>query len=124
MKHLGNLIKSHIEDSKLVKKEVAKAVGVSPTYLSTLFTQETMDCKLYEKICQAIGLNPALAFDEPARDSKTLSDISAKTVIGSASVTIGETKALYDLLAEKERTIQVLLAASGIKIGTDTEHVQ
>ncbi len=120
MKHLGKLIKNHIEDNKLVKKTVAEQVGVSPTYLSTLFNQESMDCLLFEKICHAIGLHPAAGFDKPMPASKILSDIYAKTVIGPATVTIGETKALQDLLAEKERMIQVLLAASGIKIGTES----
>lgn len=121
MKHLGQLIKNCIEDRKLVKKEVAVRVGVSPTYLSTLFNQESMDCQLFERICHAIGLPPSAGFDDPQPGSKTLSDISASTMIGPATVTIGETKALRDLLAEKERMIQVLLAASGLKIGTNSE---
>jgi len=120
MKHLGKLIKNHIEANKLVKKMVAEKAGVSPTYLSTLFNQESMDCLLFEKICTVIGLAPAVAFDVPAPGSKVLSDIKAETIIGPATVTIGETKALQDLLAEKERMIQVLLATSGIKIGTET----
>lgn len=31
MKHLGSLIKNHIEVNKLVKKTVAEEVGVTPT---------------------------------------------------------------------------------------------
>jgi len=123
MKHLGKLIKNHIEANKLVKKLVAEKVGISPTYLSTLFNEETMDCLLYEKICHAIGMPPALGFDELLPGSKVLSDIKAETVIGPATVTIGETKALQDLLAEKERTIQILMAANGIQIGTKSEHI-
>jgi len=122
MKHLGKLIKNHIETNKLIKKMVAEEVGISPTYLSTLFNQETMDCLLFEKICNVIGLPPTVAFDGPAPGTKVLSDIKAETVIGPATVTIGETRALQDLLAEKERMIQVLLATSGIKIGTESEH--
>jgi len=124
MKHLGKLIKNHIETNKLVKKVVAEKVGISPTYLSTLFNEESMDCLLFEKICHTIHLHPAMGFDEPMPGSKVLSDIKAETVIGPASVTIGETKALQELLAEKERMIQILLATSGIKIGTESEHIQ
>lgn len=59
----------------------------------------------------------------PLSSYKNYSDISAQTVLGPATVTIGaEQKTLLDLLAEKERLIQILLAASGIKIGTKTEH--
>lgn len=120
MKHLGKLIKNHIETNKLTKKTVAEQVGVSPTYLSTLFNQESMDCLLFEKICHVIGLHPAMGFDEPMPGSKILSDITAQTMIGPATVTIGETAALQKLLAEKERTIQLLIATSGIKIGTES----
>lgn len=124
MKHLGRLIKNHIETNKLVKKHVAEMVGISPTYLSTLFNEESMDCRLYESICHTIGLHPAAGFDEILPESKVLSDIKAETVIGPATVTLGETKALQDLIAEKERTIQILLASTGIKIGTKVEHTQ
>lgn len=122
MKHLGKLIKNHIETNKLVKKVVAEKVGISPTYLSTLFNEESMDCLLFEKICHAIQLHPAVGFDEPLPGAKVLSNIKAETVIVPATVAIGETQALRDLLAEKERMIQVLMATSGIKIGTELEH--
>jgi len=118
MKHAGELIKNHIEINKLVKKNVAGAVGITPTYLSTLFKEGSMDCELFERICHTIGMNPAIVFDSPASGVQMLSDIKATTVIGPATVTIGETQALRELLAEKERLIQVLIAASGIKIGT------
>lgn len=120
MKHAGELIKNHIETNKLVKKNVAESVGITPTYLSSLFKEESMDCALLEKICHTIGMNPAVVFDTHGAGAQMLSDIKASTVIGPATVTIGETKALQDLLAEKERLIQVLMATSGIKIGTES----
>lgn len=122
MKHLGKLIKNHIEANRLVKKTVAEKVGISPTYLSTLFNDESMDCSLYEKVCRVIGMNPAIAFDDTFPGVKVLSDITAETVNGPATVSIiGSEKALRDLLAEKERTIQILMAANGIEIGTKSE---
>ena len=84
-----------------------------------------MDCELWEKLCLASGINPAVAFDVPLSSSKSYSDIYAQTVLGPATVTIGaEQKTLLDLLAEKERLIQVLMAASGLKIGTKTEQIK
>lgn len=123
MKHLGQLLKKHVETNNLKKRDVADAVGITSNYLSTLFTRESMDCELWEKLCKATGINPAVAFDVPLVSNKNYSDIQAETVFGSASVTIGgEQKALHDLLEEKERLIQVLLASSGLKIGTKSEH--
>lgn len=77
-----------------------------------------MDCALLERICHTIGMNPAIVFDNAGTNIQTRSDIHANTVIGPATVTIGESKALQELLAEKERLIQVLMATAGLKIGT------
>ncbi len=125
MKHLGQLLKKHIETNNLKKRDVSAAAGITSNYLSTLFNKETMDCELWEKLCLASGINPAVAFDVPLSSSKSYSDIYAQTVLGPATVTIGaEQKTLLDLLAEKERLIQVLMAASGLKIGTKTEQIK
>ncbi|WP_290456628.1 MULTISPECIES: hypothetical protein [Muribaculaceae] len=125
MKHLGQLLKKHIETNNLKKRDVSAAAGITSNYLSTLFNKETMDCELWEKLCLASGINPAVAFDVPLSSSKSYSDIYAQTVLGPATVTIGaEQKTLLDLLAEKERLIQVLMAASGLKIGTITEQTK
>jgi hypothetical protein len=125
MKHLGQLLKKHIETNNIKKRDVSAAAGITSNYLSTLFNKETMDCELWEKLCLASGINPAVAFDVPLSSSKSYSDIYAQTVLGPATVTIGaEQKTLLDLLAEKERLIQVLMAASGLKIGTKTEQIK
>lgn len=125
MKHLGQLLKKHIETNNLKKRDVSAAAGITSNYLSTLFNKETMDCELWEKLCLATGINPAVAFEVPLSSNKSYSDIYAQTVLGPATVTIGaEQKTLLDLLAEKERLIQVLLAASGLKIGTITEQTK
>ncbi len=125
MKHLGQLLKKHIETNNIKKRDVSAAAGITSNYLSTLFNKETMDCELWEKLCLASGINPAVAFEVPLSSSKSYSDIYAQTVLGPATVTIGaEQKTLLDLLAEKERLIQVLMAASGLKIGTETEQIK
>lgn len=122
MKHLGQLLKNHIETNNLKKRDVANAAGITYNYLSTVFNKESLDCGLWEKLCAASGMNPAIAFDIPVLGNKSYSDIQANTVVGPATVMIGaEQKSLLDLLAEKERLIQVLMAASGLKIGTKTE---
>lgn len=125
MKHLGQLLKNHIETNRLKKRDIADNAGITPNYLSTLFKDNDMDCSLWEKLCLAAGLDPATAFDMPIGGNKSYSDIQAHTVVGPATVMIGaEQKTLFDLLAEKERLIQVLLAASGLKIGTGTEQTE
>ena len=125
MKHLGQLLKNHIETNNLKKRDVAIAAGISYNYLSTLFNKETMDRSLWEKLCAGAGLNPAVAFDIPGGVNKSYSDIQAHTLVGPATVMIGaEQKTLLDLLAEKERLIQVLMAASGLKIGTNSEQAK
>ena len=70
MKHLGQLLKKHIETNNLKKRDVSAAAGITSNYLSTLFNKESMDCELWEKLCLATGINPAVAFDVPLSSSK------------------------------------------------------
>lgn len=132
MKPIGPILKKYIEEKKMVKGEVAKKVGITYNYLSTIFQKETLDATLLERLCVATGLNP-MAFFDCGTDGETVrySDIKAKTYTGNAEVKInhnnGDTEALNALLKEKERiieekerTIQILLAASGLKTGSDS----
>ena len=43
MKPVGPIIKRYIEDNKMVKTQVAKKLGISYNYLSTIFLKETID---------------------------------------------------------------------------------
>lgn len=119
MKHVGQLLKKHIEDNHLKKKEIAEAAGISYNYLSTIFKNASCDAALLEKLYVAAGLHPAVVFDVPESVTKQFSDIMAQAILGNASVQITNNDSLRDLLvekdrviAEKERVIQLLLMHS------------
>ena len=121
MKHVGQILKKHIEDHHLRKGDIATAAGISYNYLSSIFKQESCDAKLLEKLYVAAGLHPAIVFDVPEQVSKNYSDIVAQTLLGDASVQITQNENYRELLEakeqiiqEKERTIQILLANVGI----------
>ncbi len=121
MKHVGEIIKKHIEDNHLKKREIADKVGITYNYLSTIFKQPSISCDLLEKICLAIGLHPAVVFDIPDDMKNHYHDIWANAILGSAQVQINANDKLQDLLAEKdrliaekERTIQILMKAAGM----------
>ncbi len=123
MKHVGQLLKKHIEDNHLKKGQIAAQAGISYNYLSTIFKQESIDAELLERLFVAAGLHPAIVFDVPEQVSKNFSDIIAQTILGNASVNISQNENLRDLLAEKERiiaekerTIQILMANSGLSV--------
>lgn len=138
MKPIGPIIKKYIEDRKMVKGEVAKKVGITYNYLSTIFQKETLDAALLERLCVAIGLNP-MTFFELGSEGETVSysDIKARTHVGNAEVKINHNNTDFDrllaekerlieeknrLIEEKERTIQILLAASGLRPGSESGH--
>ncbi len=104
MKHLGNEIKRLINEKHLVKKDIADALGYTPTGLSVILRKETFDCALLVRICEIIGVSPAIFFedDEPSVATQP---------------TAKEYATLLQLLREKERTIQILLAQNGTKTG-------
>ena len=123
MKHAGQLLKKHIEDNHLKKGQIAAQAGISYNYLSTIFKQESIDAELLERLFVAAGLHPAIVFDVPEQVSKNFSDIIAQTILGNASVDISQNENLRELLAEKERiiaekerTIQILMSNSGLSV--------
>ena len=121
MKHVGKILKDHIESHHLVKGQVAKQVGISYNYLSTIFRQPSVDAGLLERLCVAVGLHPSVMFDVPTEIENNYQDILAHTLIGNAKVEINSNESLRALIdekeriiAEKERTIQILMKQVGI----------
>ncbi len=132
MRPVGPILKEYIEENKLAKTKVAEKVGITYNYLSTIYKKDSVDAALLEKLCVATGLHP-MTFYEYGEDGNIAyySDIKANTGIGSAAVHINHNsneteklKAIIEeknrLIEEKERTIQILMAAAGIKLVPDS----
>lgn len=121
MLHIGNEIKKEIERNHLVKQDVAEKLGVTPTYLTRMFHLEDMKCSSLDRVCKVIGLSAAHIFEQESQVN--VQNVTANTVIGPATaelkVTPGEVATLRELLAEKERTIQILLGKIGTLSGQD-----
>jgi transcriptional regulator with XRE-family HTH domain len=121
MLHIGNEIKKAIEENHLVKQDVAEKLGVSPTYLTRMFKLEDMRCSSLDKVCKVIGLSAAHIFEQT--EQVQVQNVSANSLIGDAraelNITPGEVATLRELLAEKERTIQILLQQIGTITGQD-----
>lgn len=121
MKHVGQTLKNYIETNNIKKRDVADTVGISYNYLSTIFTRDSIDCQLLEKLCKATGLTTGQFFDDGGGAAKAFSDIHQQTLVGSPTISVNDAATLKALLDEKERTIQILMAAKGFEIGTKTE---
>ena len=121
MKHIGSILKEHIEKNGLKKGDVATKAGITYNYLSTIFKQSSCDAALLEKLYVAVGLHPGIVFEVPDGISINTSEVYAKNFIGHASVSMGASDAMEalieekdKLIAEKERTIQLLLSQTNI----------
>lgn len=119
MLHIGNEIKKVIEENHLVKQDVAAKLGITPTYLTRMFHTPDMKCSTLDKVCKVIGLSASHIFEQS--EQVQVQNVSANSLIGDAkaelNVTPGEVATLRELLAEKERTIQILLQQIGTKSG-------
>ena len=119
MLHIGTEIKKVIEQNHLVKQDVAQQLGITPTYLTRMFKLEDMRCSSLDRVCKVIGLSAAHIFEQES--AVNVQNVSANSLIGNAraelNVTPGEVATLRELLEEKERTIQILLAQIGTKTG-------
>lgn len=117
MKPVGPIIKKFIEENQLKKMEVAKKVGISYNYLSTIFLKNSIDAELLERICFAINLNPTTFFETSEEmATRNYRDIKATTRVDNSTVSIVDgslcDKLLQEkerMIEEKERTIQILL---------------
>lgn len=118
MKNVGYEIHRIIEDKHLVKKQIAEKLGMSASQFVQMRRKSNLDCATLEKLCNIVGINPLYFFDEWNGGGISVGDISNSSVAGDATVNVGAQRqteqVLRDLLAEKERMIQVLLKQTGM----------
>lgn len=120
MKHIGNTVKSLVESKGIKKAQFALDIGLAHAEsLSRIFRSRSVQCDMLEKICKVLEISPAYFFDDAAPTATA----QASTLIGNANASAvaqsGEMATLRELLAEKERTIQILLREIGTKTGQD-----
>ena len=128
MKHFGRELYKIIEEKRLVKKDIAEKIGISPAYFSQLMNKESFDPQTLEKICFAIGISPGYMFDDWTSDKYTIGEINNQAFIGDATVNVGANKDGIEklllekerIIEEKERLIQVLLRQNGMDGIIDT----
>lgn len=112
MKKIGPELDRIITERGVIKKNIAERLNITPTYFSRLLKAESMDCQMLENICNIIRISPAIFFD--VQPNINIGGANATSMLGPATaqvnITEGEVNALRELLAEKERTIQILLS--------------
>lgn len=119
MKHIGQELFNIIEQRRLVKKEIAERVGITPVYFSAIMRKGSIDAELLEKICNAIGVSPAYFFDDYVENESIVCD--GNNAVGmravSAAISQREIELLKLMLEEKERTIKILMQSKGFDSG-------
>lgn len=63
MKNIGPELNRIMTERRIVRKDIAKEVGITPTYLSAIVRKNSIDCELLDKICKAIGISASYFFD-------------------------------------------------------------
>lgn len=117
--NIGSELHRIMEGKKLVKKDIAEKVGMSASQLNGLRENKQIYVSTFVKLCKAIGVPPSHFFEDEDADVKyKTGDISNTSVAGVATVNVGggddSIKNLRELLAEKERTIQILQKLLGV----------
>lgn len=126
MKHVGEEINRLVEEKRIAKINFCKAINISPGYYSVMTQKPSIQCELLERICRVLGVSPATFFDDCPTATNQIGDVNNTAIMGTANITItqGEVERLRELLNEKERTIQILMAAKGFNAGTNTGQQQ
>ena len=122
MKNIGKELDRIITEKGMVKKKLAEHLGITPAWLIRLLKQPSMDCEMLDRICKFVGIHPGYFFDDANHGTSV--HATSSSFIGDATthveVTRGEVDMLKRMLAEKERTIQILMASKGFENGTKT----
>ena len=119
MKHFGNQLETILKKKRILQKELADKIGCTGVTLSKWKKKsETIKCLELEEISKVLGVSITYWFDDDVAPAKNTSVAkghgSAASIYGDATAgTIAEKDKeialLKELLAEKERTIQILI---------------
>ena len=131
MRNVGQIIKDILKERRLMQKDLANALDMSPQNLSSMLNKPIVDCLTLERVCEWLQLDPADFFDyRPcyAGSTRQNTDIAQSVVIGSAEVTLSEpyqishSSMLDKLLASYEARIKTLEETNSILRALLTEN--
>lgn len=119
MKHFGNQLDAILKKKGILQKDLADRIGCTDVTLSKWKKKpDTIDALQLEEISKVLGVSIVYWYDDDVAPSKNTSvakgNGSAASIYGDATAgTITEKDKeialLKELLAEKERTIQILM---------------
>ena len=111
MKHIGQTISAILERKRLTQKHVAEKIGISAVYMNHILKKDSIDCALLERICNALNVSPSLFFDENSHSQNIVGSNNIQAINSTIALEAKEREVelLKEVLAEKERTIKILL---------------
>ena len=115
--HIGYKIKELIRSKKIRVTDFAKTIGKNREYMYTIMNSEDIDTELLRKIAKALSVPMYTFFDDQLPDGTQSitgnGNGNVNVAAMNSQVTISdkdkEIEHLKELLAEKERLIQVLM---------------
>lgn len=115
MKHFGNQLDEILKKKRIKQKDFAERIGITPVTMTKWKSLSSIDAAKLENISKMLNVPISYWFDEsPSNQSIVNGNGSAASVYGNAIVgeladKDREIEHLKQLLAEKERTIQILM---------------
>lgn len=111
MKHIGNTLAQIIEERNITQKSVADKMKITTVYMSKILRKDSIDCALLERFCQALDVPPSMFFDTPEQPQTIVgnNNIQAVNCTIALAAKEREVELLKELLADKERTIKILM---------------
>lgn len=113
MKHIGNELNVVLSTRRIKKKVFAEKLGMSDVNLSKVLKKDSVDAELLERITNLLQLPINFWFDENVTLNSLKSNPDLKESLSTDSNQCdAEINFLRTLLAEKERTIQILMRSA------------
>ena len=116
MKHFGKQLDEILTKRRIKNKDFAKEIGVSAQTSSKWKNNHSIDAEMLERISKLLDIPIVFWFDDTLSIKQSVvgngnaSSIFGDAVVNQLADKDKEIAHLKELLAEKERTIQILLA--------------
>ncbi len=111
MKHVGQTIATILEEKKLTQKYVAEKIGHTAVSMNKILKKDSIDCALLERICNVLNVSPSLFFEDNTHSQSIVGSNNIQAINSTIALEAKEREVelLKEVLAEKERTIKILL---------------
>ena len=85
MKHIGKELKKIVDEQSIKRRDLAYKLDMTEANLSKIYSKESIDAKLLEKICKLMSVPVSFFFDDIPQNGVTGNVVGNKSIAVAGS---------------------------------------